>query len=542
MALTLPDSIVGTPLKMLCFYDDDINSGKVKLAGWQIELLNYLGKPHAFKDPAVQAILLAANGSGKSQFILAPFAIWMIMKWQESLTIITTASGNQLDAQNLRYCTRLARKINEFHKADFPEQIIDCQYRKFFNKVTESYLNMFATDETGKAEGWHPIKPDGKFAIIVDEGKTVADDIYDALERCTGYTHRLEISSAGKSSGRFYSMWHNKEIEDVVLKKRITAFMCPHIPVEEINQKIKKYGLHDPLIRSSIYSEFTSTDQQVVITRELLLKSASLCSEHYIFGPLRAGFDLAAGGDENSMSVWLGNKEISAYHCKYGDTSKTVREYIDFIQSFKGQLKAENVYADDGGVGRGILDNFREKGYKFQRILNQSRPFDNTRYSNRGTELWWNFRRFIEEYQVLFLKNEKGDLDNTLLNQLSNRYYKTQTGTGKIILEAKQLAKKEGHPSPDRADAIILAWSPYIYPLEEISGASKVKERRGKTPEEVYREIMDGNYAQFQVNARQPSLATKLTTKNIQLQGSNYSHKNIFSRQNQKTKSAYFRN
>lgn len=469
----LPAEVLESPLTLLCFYDDDIREGRVKLSDWQRRLLGFFGGVHNYGDACKRAMLLAANGSGKSQFILAPIAIWSIMKFTECLTIITTASGAQLDGQDLRYCKRLAEKINSLHRAEFPEGVIECQYRKFRNKITESFIDMFATDEPGKAEGKHPLKYDGKFFILVDEGKTVADSIYEALERCTGCTHRLDISSAGASMGRFYSDWHFEDKD--VFKERVTAFDCPHIAVKDVEKKIRKHGLHDPLVRSMIFSEFTSTDQQVVISRELALKSINLADTFYNFGPARAGLDLAAGGDENALSVWKGNKEIGRHWFKFTDTSKTVLEVIEIIKSYKGELLPENIYADDGGVGRGILDNFREKGYTFRRVLNQSRPFDTTRYSNRGTELWFNFKRFMEEFQVLFERTEtKGEIDPQLLSQLTNRYYKIQDGTGKLILESKQTARKNGHPSPDRADAVILAWSSLMFPVIEMSGGTSV--------------------------------------------------------------------
>lgn len=491
----LPKEVLESPLTLLTFFDDDVREGRVKLSKWQKKLLHYFGKEHKYGDNQLRAMLLAANGSGKSQFILAPIAIWSIVKFQECLSIVTTASGAQLDGQDLRYCKRLADKINTFFLQSFPEGVIDCQYRKFICKITESYIDMFATDDPGKAEGKHPLKWDGKFFIFVDEGKTVADEIYEALERCTGCTHRLDISSAGASHGKFYQDWGFEDEE--IFKLRVTAFDCPHIKQTDIEKKIRKHGIYDPLIRSMIFSEFTSVDQQVVISRELLTKSITLGSKFYEFGQLRAGLDLAAGGDENCLSVWKGNKEIGRHWFRFSDTSKTVEEVIGIIRSYKGELKPDQIWADDGGVGRGILDNFREKGYKFNRVLNQSIPRDRTRYSNRGTENWFNFKRFIEEFQVLFIKDDRGNIDTSLMNQLTNRYYKIQDGTGKIILESKQKAKSEGHPSPDRADAVILAWSPYMYPVEEMSGSPVEPPRVGMTYEEIEAQMREEERAKF---------------------------------------------
>jgi phage terminase large subunit len=534
MPQQFPDKIVKNPFTMLLFYDDDIQSGRVKLDKWQKELLEYLGKEHVYGDPAVVAQLLAANGSGKSQYIIAPFAIWMTMKHPESLTIITTSSGNQLDSQDLRYCTRLAKKINKVHEGDFPEGVIECQYRKFFNKVTESFINLFATDETGKAEGWHPISPTGKFAIIIDEGKTVTDDIYFAIENCTGFSHRLDVSSAGKSSGTFHANWHNNELDSYMFKKRITAFDCSHLKISDIEFRIKKYGLHHPRIRNSVFSEFTSADESVVIPRELLLKSSSLCNKFYDFGPLRAGLDLAAGGDENSISVWKGNKEIAKKSFVKKDTYAAIEEIIEFIKSFKGELRAENIYGDDSGVGRSMLDIMAKLGYKVNRVMNQSRAADFTHYANRGTELWCNFKRFIEEYQVLFMKNEKGDMDPILLSQMSNRYYKTQDSSGKMILESKAKAKAEGHPSPDRADAVILAWCPLVYPVAEMSGPSVQEVVVGpKTIEDFLNqqrmkelEVMRGGGNMVKL------LPTSYTPQQIRGMNLPLNHKNIFNQRN----------
>jgi hypothetical protein len=478
MPYSFPDTIVKNPLTMLTFYDESIQLGAATLGKegtvlnkWQKEMLLYLGKEHKKDDAAIMAQLLAANGSGKTKYILAPFAIWMAMRYSTSLTVITTASGKQLDEQALLFCTRLANSINLFHKGEFPEDVFTCQYRKIICNLNDSRINFFATDDVGKAEGWHPITDSGKFAIIVDEGKTVTDGIYEAIENCIGFTHRIDISSAGSSNGQFHGNWNNHELDGIIFKKRVTAFDCGHIKQQDIETRIKKYGLHHPRIRNSVFSEFTSADEQVVITRELLIKSASLCSRFYDFGPLRAGLDLAAGGDENSISVWRGNKEIASKHWVKKDTVEAVNDIILFLKSFKGELKEENIYADDGGVGRPMLDILKHSGFNVNRVWNQSRAFDFTHYANKATEYWWNFKRFIEEYQVLFLKNEKGDIDPTLLTQLSNRYYKQQDSSGKVILESKQKAKSEGHPSPDRADAVILAWSPLIYPVEEMSGA-----------------------------------------------------------------------
>jgi phage terminase large subunit len=530
---------------MLCFYDEDVLNGPLKIASWQKEVLGYFGGNHKYGDRALEAMLLAANGSGKSQFIIAPLVVWFMIRYPESQTTITNASGHQLDSGNLRHINRLAEKINSFHRADFPNGIFECQYRKLKSLVTGSFCDMFATDEAGKVEGKHPLRYDGKFLIIIDEAKSVAEEIFDALLRSHDYTHKLLVTSAGKTSGTFYRDWHNNKLENI-FRRRVAYNECPWISKQKVDDIIARKGISDPLVRSMFFSEFTSSEDNVVISRDSLIKCAGATSNWYSFGPVRAGLDLAAGGDETAITVWNGNKEIGKEQFDNKDTSKTVKEVISYIESFKGVLKPENVYADDGGVGRGILDNFREKGYNFRRILNNHRPIDITRYANRGTELWWNFKRFVEECQVLFMLDYKGNIDEKVLDQLSNRYYRIQDGSSKIILESKQKAKAEGHPSPDRADAIILAWSPFIYPIAEISGLNKKGETdkgissaeiadklRSTERDKVIAMLNGSNHASVTLPAR-------LTEKQM-LVANTYRHKEIFKTISNRSNRKYFR-
>lgn len=457
-----------SPLHLLCFYDEDIKEGRVKVHDWQKEILLYLGKTRAI-DEKVKAMLLAANGSGKSQYVLAPFAVWMALCFKESLTVITTASGQQLDTQACRYIDRLANSINLTHAEHFGFDVFTYVYRELRCNITKSFVDLFATDEKKKAEGRHPLRPGAEFVIIVDEAKTVDDGIYEALERCKGCTRRIEISSADDCKGYFFQTWNNPLYK--CLRRKVTAFDCPHITKDEIEETIVKYGVDSPFVRSSIYSEFASVQEEAVISRDLLQRSVRLASCPTHFGPLMAGLDLAAGGDETVLSVWSGNVEVGLHTCREKDTTRTREWVISLLQdTYRGKLQAENVWADDGGVGRSIIDQLAEKGYKTRRVLNNHRAFDFTHYANRGTELWFNFKRFIEEYQVHFLTDSKGQMDEILFSQLVHRYTRKQDNTKLVKLESKQEARKNGHPSPDRADAVILAWTGRVYPLPEITG------------------------------------------------------------------------
>src|SRR6266478_8613532 len=59
-----------------------------------------------------------------------------------------------------------------------------------------------ATDTSGNIEGLHD-QPGSPAAILVDEAKSIRDEVLDALERCST-SYRLFMSSTGAAFGEFY--------------------------------------------------------------------------------------------------------------------------------------------------------------------------------------------------------------------------------------------------------------------------------------------------------------------------------------------------
>lgn len=470
-----------SPLELLLFTDDAINRGLASIYPWQRTKLEEFGSAlvngsEISSDNPYRGILRAANGSGKSKYILAPCVIWMLLK-QEALSIVTTASGAQLDTQDERYSRLLAQALNRHFYSRLGEDLIKINHRHFECPLFGSYADFFATDEPNKAEGKHPIVPNGEFAIFIDEAKSISNEIYEAIDRCRGFTRRLEISSPGDQSGYFYDINTNK---DTPYKISVVTYRdCPHISVQDSEWMIKKYGLSHPLVRSSLFAEFTSISDNVVIPRNILNKNLAQAKIQAKFGKFRIGLDLSAGGDEICATRSHGNVVIDFKADVIKDTVESTRTINGWFRDWELTVDNSIIFADDGGVGHGIIDQLYHMGWtNIVRMYNQSSAIEAQYYANRGVELWFNFKRFLEEYQVCFLYR-----DQKLEDQLVNRHFKRQQQTQKLILEKKSEAKANGHPSPDRADSLILSWTPMIYPSNELEIAlGNIKENKPIDP------------------------------------------------------------
>jgi hypothetical protein len=447
---------------------------------WQAEELNRISFTQCSNKEPLRYLLSANNGSGKDSFINAPWSVFQALCKIRSRTIITTSSYTQLVNQTESYIRAIAYACNNyFQKHGICEKMFIIKKEHVVCTQTGSENVMFVTDDSGRAEGYHPFPdyPDGEVTILINEAKTVPDHIFEALSRCT-YSRWLEVSSPGKTSGKHYRHIRDavnypaKYEQDKFYARRITSYDCPHISGGKIESDKAEYGENSAIFRSKHLALFTSLDEQVVIRKESIEQALLFPSEVLSLGVgRRAGLDLAGGGDENALIVFDENRCIGEEYFRAKDTAEvTVPVLVDFFRKYK--LQGDQIYADDGGIGQAILDGLRRSGYSINRVLMQSPPSQKGQYGNRGAELWFRFSQFAQ-YIIYPSTNDK------LISQLTNRYYKQQDQTGKLILESKAVARAKGHGSPDRADAFVLAWTGVtVHMFLEVLGLAPKTDRK----------------------------------------------------------------
>ena len=438
---------------LISFFDQNINKGIVRLHDWQVAVGKEICESKADSKNPFKFALCACNGSGKDAFVIAPFAIWFCCSKIKSRCIITSSSGVQLSSQTENYIRELAIKLNEYFTSQFGGPIFKINQRFIKCILSGSEIRLFATDEEGKAEGYHPIEPNAEFCIIVNEAKSVAPEIFRALRRCTGYNYWIDVSSPGQPFGDFYNHytnWTHKLLVDYKL--------CPHHSDSEREEDKLNHGEHSAYYRSKWLALFTSIEGNSVLPIELIDRVRTMSKEGLIEHthkdwPLRVGIDLAAGGDENCICGVKGNKITHRLNFREKDTTVAASRIDMYLRDTLGLAKDhEHIYIDDGGVGRGITDMLANMGWNLARIRNQSRASNTKMYLNQGAENWNGVRQLLDNGLLLL------DIDDKLFyEQLSNRYYRQEGSQGKIALESKAQAKANGRPSPDRADAYVLA-------------------------------------------------------------------------------------
>lgn len=483
---------------LMAVVDPIIREQRVILHPWQVEeSLTICSKKPTNRHPYKYA-LCAANGSGKDAFVIAPFVLWFLTCKVRALCVITSSSGTQLSNQTENYIRSLGNKINAWTTEVMGKPILKINQRHVQCLMSGSEAFLFATDEEGKAEGYHPKDPDAEMAIIVNEAKSVKPEIFRALRRCTGYNYWLNVSTPGEPRGDFYQSYKNWPN-----RRRITYYDCPHqSPVEFEEDKIQ-LGEHSPLFRSKWLALFTYTEGRYVVNQmsmEKLLdkQEKNLVNRTKLDSVKRVGLDIAlsANGDETVTTMFIGNEQTQLLTYRIQDATKLASAIENDWREKFGLRTSNNaghiINADDGGVGRAVIDILRSRGWNINRVLNNSAAVSKKTYRNKGAEIWYKFSRLIEEAAIILLPDKK------LHEQICSRKYKESTaGIDKLTLQSKKEMMAEGLPSPDRADATVLAAKAFnLHQLLEkkdiIDDSEKVK--RGQPIEIIEQRLLDGEF------------------------------------------------
>lgn len=432
---------------------------------WQYEMLMLCSgyrQPHSYSvktpytdDEPLRAIIAAANGSGKDLVLIAGLATWFMVSAQKSKVIATSSSDAQLKYQTEPHIVELCRRAN--HK--FSSEMIKWVEHYITFPELKSNIRLFATNEAGRAEGEHPVHG-GRMMLIMNEAKSIKNQIWDALARCSGYSYWLEISSPGQDNGHFYdehreainlrNIWPNPVTPVKPYYRRITGDECPHLKQAQ-KEAIAKQG--DLIMRSSWYAEFTSIESDCVIPRHLLEYCDKFSTDYTgsplkITTPKRIGCDVGAGKDATVMSFWAGNKFVAEERI----TEKNLMLQIPWLleQVSKHGFQGCSLIIDDNGVGQAIADELFLRKYNIIRVRAQHRAFNTQEYLNAGAEMYANIRDHAQ------LKN-LGDIPTKTIRELSVRRWQKHNGKYKLFDKEEDKALLDGK-SPDSADAMALAW------------------------------------------------------------------------------------
>ena len=320
----------------------------------------------------------------------------------------------------------------------------------------------FSTNKPDRVQGFHS----PQLLVIVDEAHGVEQPYIDAAIRLNP-TKFLMIGNALSRPGEFYDSHHAKQV--AYARLRISALDTPNLiegaePVpglitpEDIADKALIWGEDHPLFRSSVYAEFPDAEDNSLVGRKAvetaMAESApsgagAPSEEEDEREPVYIGVDVARFGADKSVLIARRGQRVIA--TKSLDREMDTMRVAGETALMANDLNAEAVFVDENGVGGGVCDRLKEVGAPVYGVQFGRRAPHPTRFANLRSEIFWELRRLMNDHLIALPQDE------ILAAQLLSLRYDV-TSSGQVKLESKRETRKKGVPSPDRADALALAF------------------------------------------------------------------------------------
>lgn len=312
-----------------------------------------------------------------------------------------------------------------------------------------------ATDNPDLIEGAHA----ENMLVIVDEGKSVADGIWDAVEGFfsnPGDHYVFALSTPGAAIGRFhdictghvgYEDWYpiHVTIQQAIAAGRITQ--------EWADRRLAQWGENSVPYQTHVLANFAGEEDGVIPLAWIeaaIERGRNLEGDHW---PKRIGVDVADTGDDQTVFAYF--DDTGVYRIEKIPDGDVVGHADKLATRCDGATKT---IIDSIGVGAGTLAQAKRLGLDASGFVASARSGRRDRtgtfgFVNLRAAAWWSLRELLDP--------ELGDGlslpdDAELLGDLSAPKWREMAG-GKILIESKADIKKRLGRSTDVGDAVVMA-------------------------------------------------------------------------------------
>jgi hypothetical protein len=411
----------------------------------------------------------SCHGAGKS-WLSARIAAWWIESHPPGTAFVVTSAPSQRQVKGILW-KELARAHAKGGLAGRLNQT------EWFMTMPEGNEELVATgikpaDYSPTAfQGWHT----QYMLVIFDEACGVLPQIWESADSLTsGEDCRfLAIGNPDDPATEFAECCKPGSDWNTI---HISAFDTPNFTGEWVPEKARKelvskvwveekqhkWGDSNPSYIARVLGQFPDIAQDTLIQISWV-RAAQERPRDEMGLPKEIGVDVGGGGDESTICLRHGNYAKIAKQLTTPDTMQVLGEVYHTIKRTGG---VSRVKVDSVGLGWGLVNRAQEVA-RDPSASNLSKELarciegvnvsesaaDPDAFLNLRAEGFWLLReRFREGAIALDPKDE--DLAAQLIDI---RYRRTSMG-GKIQIESKDEMKARGKPSPNDADALMLAF------------------------------------------------------------------------------------
>lgn len=407
---------------------------------------------------------------GKS-WLLARLALWWIDTHPlgEALVVTSSKSGTQVKATLWREMSRAHQKggfLGRMNQSEwyhpFPggrEELIAFGRKpskdnpSAFHGTYSRYV-LFLLDEAGEVE---PALWDAADTLVSNEDSRIVaagnpdDPLAEFARVCMPGSGWGTIQIGAQDTPNFTG----EDVPEDVRNKLIGPSWAA--------EKLKSWGADNPLYISKILGRFPENNTDGLITVHNV-KQAQLRELSPAEAPNELGVDVGGGGDSSTIAHRRGSHVRIIFESHDPNTMNTLEQVFKALR----ETHASIAKVDYIGIGKGMVDRAEQLVGDYEvrtrrtdlwqlakRIVGVRAgdpAHESESYINLRAESYWSIRERSEDGRLDLDPN-----DDQLAAELCNLKYK-RTGA-RIQIESKQDMKARGIGSPNRADAVMLAFS-----------------------------------------------------------------------------------
>jgi len=337
----------------------------------------------------------------------------------------------------------------------------------------ECYALGFTTKESSGNIGKFMGFKSPNILIMVSEAQAVDDLIFDEFLGITTSTNSrvLELGNPIAPMGRFWQHCTRPQHGYHVIK--LSCLESPNVIAGEelvpgmvtkqwVEERRIEWGEDHPYWFGRVLGEFPQSGADCIIPIDWIMRAIGRHDpKHVNYNPefelneadLKvAGLDISKGGTDETAYVILKGRSVVSIQ---GFHKVDIHETVAWAKGLIVKEKIEVIAVDEGGLAgvAGFIEVDDTIAVAVMRIMFGASTEDDDDFANVSAAMWWALRTAFQNNEISIID------DPILIGQLSGRRYEyTQRGQRKIKMESKASGKSRGVESPDRADALCMAW------------------------------------------------------------------------------------
>ena len=299
--------------------------------------------------------------------------------------------------------------------------------------------------------------------VIIDEACGVPTNLYTAVEAITTNAdcRILAIGNPDDPNTEFGKICNPGSGWNVL---RIASQDSPNftgeevpdalrhlLPTEEwVSDAAKRWGTDSPLYTSKVLGEFPEISENNLIPASWVVRAQNRWEDSKPGLPTVIGVDVARyGSDKTVLMLQEGLRAHVEVTLGSSSIVETTNETARLLLEYPGAV----AHVDDSGIGGGVTDLLLANNWPCSPIISGSTPSDPVRYKNARAEWYWGLRQLFQDDLIAI-----DPADDELASQLTSIRYK-YTERGQVQIESKEDMANRKMPSPDRADALMMAFA-----------------------------------------------------------------------------------